>query len=138
MNTITRRRFLVALLLAPWPRAAVASPQSKAQKAEAAYVAYVERELTQRTAFVSAQKNDAALWRQVCDVAAAFLMDEWRTGKLQGRKAAEAFYVRCDRQTMTQNDLDNGRCVVLVGVAVLRPAEFSVVRLKLQTATRPK
>ena len=51
-----------------------------------------------------------------------------------GTKPVEAYFVRCDRTTMTQNDLDNGRLVCLVGVAPLRPAEFVIFRIGQQTA----
>ena len=52
-----------------------------------------------------------------------------------GRPAdAEAFFVRCDRSTMTQNDLDNGRLICLVGVALLKPAEFVIFRIGQKTA----
>jgi len=54
-----------------------------------------------------------------------FLYNEWRNGALLGGKPEEAFFVRCDRSTMTQNDLDNGRLICEIGVAVLKPAEFT-------------
>ena len=55
-------------------------------------------------------------------------------GALLGSSAKEAFFVRCDRSTMTQNDLDNGRLICLVGVAVLKPAEFVIFRIGQKTA----
>jgi len=55
---------------------------------------------------------------------------------LLGATASEAFFVRCDRSTMTQSDLDNGRLVCLVGVAALKPAEFVVLRFGQWTADR--
>ena len=45
----------------------------------------------------------------------------WRDGRLVGTKPEEAFFVKVDRTTMTQNDIDNGRLIVLVGIAPLRP-----------------
>ncbi|HNH46247.1 MAG TPA: phage tail sheath C-terminal domain-containing protein, partial [Myxococcota bacterium] len=63
-----------------------------------------------------------------------FLYNEWRNGALLGSKPEEAFFVRCDRTTMTQNDLDNGRLVCLVGVAVVKPAEFVIFRIGQMTA----
>jgi phage tail sheath protein FI len=56
-----------------------------------------------------------------------------RDGALQGRRAEEAFFVRCDRSTMTQNDLDNGRLVCEIGVAPMRPAEFVIFRIGQKT-----
>ena len=51
-----------------------------------------------------------------------------------GRTPDEAFFVKCDRTTMTQNDLDNGRLVCLVGVAPVHPAEFVIFRIGQWTA----
>jgi phage tail sheath protein FI len=65
---------------------------------------------------------------------ADFLFVMWRDGALLGSKPEEAFFVRCDRSTMTQNDLDNGRLICLVGVAPVRPAEFVVFRVGQFTA----
>ena len=58
-----------------------------------------------------------------------FLLNEWRNGALLGDKPEEAFFVRCDRSTMTQNDLDNGRLICLIGVAAVSPAEFVIFRI---------
>ena len=58
----------------------------------------------------------------------------WESGKLMGSKPEEAFFVRCDRTTMTQSDLDNGRLVIDVGVATTKPAEFVVFRIGQWTA----
>ena len=57
-------------------------------------------------------------------------------GALLGDKPEAAYFVKCDRSTMTQNDLDNGRLVVLVGVAALRPAEFVIFRIGQWTSDR--
>ena len=62
-----------------------------------------------------------------------FLLNEFANGHLLGAKPEEAFFVRCDRSTMTQNDLDNGRLVCLIGVAPLRPAEFVIFRIGQKT-----
>jgi len=63
-----------------------------------------------------------------------FLFNEFANGRLLGTKTEEAYFVRCDRTTMTQNDLDNGRLVCLIGVAPLRPAEFVIFRIGQKTA----
>ena len=55
-------------------------------------------------------------------------------GALLGDKPEQAYFVTCDRSTMTQNDLDNGRLVCLIGVAPLRPAEFVIFRIGQWTA----
>jgi phage tail sheath protein FI len=51
-----------------------------------------------------------------------------------GDNPSQAYFVRCDRTTMTQNDLDNGRMICLIGVAVLKPAEFVIFRIGQITA----
>lgn len=53
---------------------------------------------------------------------------------LLGEKPEKAYFVRCDRSTMRQNDVDNGRLVVLIGVAPLRPTEFVIFRIGQWTA----
>jgi phage tail sheath protein FI len=58
-----------------------------------------------------------------------FLTRVWRDGALMGTKPEEAYFVKCDRSTMTQDDLDNGRLIVLVGVAPVKPAEFVIIRI---------
>ena len=58
----------------------------------------------------------------------------WRIAALLGSEPKEAFFVRCDRSTMTQNDLDNGRLICLIGVAVVKPAEFVIFRIGQKTA----
>ena len=63
-----------------------------------------------------------------------FLLNEWQNGALLGDKPEKAFFVRCDRSTMTQNDLDNGRLVCLIGVAIIKPAEFVIFSIGQKTA----
>jgi phage tail sheath protein FI len=55
-------------------------------------------------------------------------------GMLQGRTKEEAYFVRCDRTTMTQADIDNGRLICLIGVAPVKPAEFVIFRISQKTA----
>jgi phage tail sheath protein FI len=80
------------------------------------------------------EPNSEQLWQQVASSVRDFLFDQWQAGALLGSTEEEAFFVRCDRTTMTQNDLDNGRLVVLIGLAVVSPAEFVVFRIGQWTA----
>jgi hypothetical protein len=80
------------------------------------------------------EPNNEALWARFRQSVTAFLLDLWRSGVLVGATPDKAFFVRCDRTTMTQNDLDNGRMVCLVGIAPLRPAEFVIFRIGQKTA----
>jgi phage tail sheath protein FI len=67
---------------------------------------------------------------------ADFLFNEFQNGALLGARPEDAYFVRCDRSTMTQNDLDNGRLVCKIGVAALRPAEFVIFRIGQWTADK--
>jgi len=79
---------------------------------------------------LAGEPNAEPLWETVRRrIGDAILFPLWREGRLLGSKPDEAFFVRCDRTTMTQGDLDAGRLVALVGFASLRPAEFEIVRI---------
>jgi phage tail sheath protein FI len=98
------------------------------------YFAYLKRSIDERTKWVVFEKNGDLLWAKVRQTVQDFLLSEFRKGALVGDKPESAFFVRCDRSTMTQNDIDDGRLVVLVGVAALRPAEFVIFRIGQWTA----
>lgn len=93
------------------------------------YLSSIETSLAQGTLWAVFERNDEQLWTRVRANVTDFLMNEWRSGKLQGSKPEEAFFVRCDTTTMTQNDIDNGRLVVVIGVAPVKPAEFVVFQI---------
>jgi dephospho-CoA kinase len=98
------------------------------------YAAFLERSIDQGLQWVVFEPNGEALWSNVRRAVGDFLAAEWRTGALLGNAPEQAFFVRCDRSTMTQQDLDQGRLVCMVGVAVLKPAEFVIFRIGLWTA----
>ena len=100
------------------------------------YFAWLEHSIDQGTQWVTFEPNGEPLWAEVSQTISAFLANEWRMGALLGSKQDEAFFVKCDRSTMTQNDLDNGRLIVLIGVAAVRPAEFVIFRIGQWTADR--
>jgi hypothetical protein len=93
------------------------------------YFAYLERSIDLGTQWAVFEPNGPDLWRNVTRTIENFLLNEWTNGALLGDKPDKAYFVRCDRSTMTQNDLDNGRLVCLIGVAPLRPAEFVIFRI---------
>jgi hypothetical protein len=95
---------------------------------------YIEESLDEGTQWVVFEPNNEALWARVRQTISNFLTTVWRTGALMGSTADEAFYVRCDRTTMTQDDIDNGRLIVEIGVAPTKPAEFVVLRITQSTA----
>jgi len=98
------------------------------------YFNYLEASIDRGTQWVVFEPNGELLWANVRGTIADFLLNEWKSGALLGTKQDEAFFVRCDRTTMTQNDLDNGRLVCLIGVAVVKPAEFVIFRIGQKTA----
>jgi phage tail sheath protein FI len=98
------------------------------------YFAYLEHSIDRGTQWAVFENNGDALWANVRRAVEDFLLNEWRNGALLGRKPEEAFFVRCDRSTMSQNDLDNGRLVCLIGVSVLKPAEYVIFRIGQMTA----
>jgi uncharacterized protein len=100
------------------------------------YFAYLEHSIDRGTQWAVFENNNEPLWANVRQTVSDFLFNEWRNGALMGTKPEEAFFVRCDRSTMTQNDLDNGRLICLIGVAVVKPAEFVIFRIGQFTADR--
>jgi phage tail sheath protein FI len=78
--------------------------------------------------------NAEPVWARVKRTITNFLTTAWRNGALEGTKPEEAFFVKCDATTMTQDDIDNGRLIVVIGVAPVRPAEFVIIRIGLWTA----
>src|ERR1051325_8672734 len=100
------------------------------------YFAFLEHSIDRGTQWAVFEPNGERLWANVRQTIVDFLYNEWQNGALLGDKPEKAFFVKCDRSTMTQNDLDNGRLVALVGVAALRPAEYVIIRIGQWTADR--
>ena len=94
---------------------------------------YVEQSIERGTQWVVFEPNDEPLWARVRQSITNFLTTVWRGGALQGGKPAEAFFVKCDRTTMTQDDIDNGRLICLIGIAPVKPAEFVIFRIQQKT-----
>ncbi len=94
---------------------------------------YLQVSIKRGTQWAELVPNSEILWTNIQQTISDFLFNEWRKGSLVGSKLEEAFFVKCDRSTMTQHDIDNGRVVCLVGVAIVKPAEFMVFRLELHT-----
>jgi phage tail sheath protein FI len=80
------------------------------------------------------EPNDEPLWARVRRSITNFLTLVWRNGALQGAKPEQAFFVKCDQTTMTQTDIDEGRLIVIIGVAPVKPAEFVIIRIGLWSA----
>lgn len=82
------------------------------------------------------ENNGPALWATVRSTVEAFLTNVWQAGSLVGNKQQDAYFVRCDQTTTTQNDIDSGRLVAIVGVAPLYPAELIVVQITAWTGKK--
>jgi len=90
---------------------------------------YVEKSIEKGTQWVVFEPNNEKLWARVVATITQFLTGVWRDGALMGTKPEEAFFVKCDRSTMTQDDIDNGRLICVIGIAPVKPAEFVIFRI---------
>jgi len=90
---------------------------------------YIEGSIEHATQWVVFEPNNERLWARVKQSVTQFLTTVWRDGALMGLTPDEAFFVKCDRTTMTQDDIDNGRLIVMIGVAPVKPAEFVIFRI---------
>jgi phage tail sheath protein FI len=76
------------------------------------------------------EPNDDLLWAQIRASFASFMTKLFRAGAFQGTKLGEAFSIRCDETTTTQDDIASGRLNIIVGFAPLKPAEFIVIHIQ--------
>jgi len=95
---------------------------------------FIEKSIDIGLQWVVFEPNADPLWARVRRTISNFLTTVWRNGALEGLKPEEAYFVKCDRTTMTQTDIDNGRLIVVIGVAPVKPAEFVIIRIGLWTA----
>src|SRR5579871_46057 len=80
------------------------------------------------------QPNAEPLWAAIRIAATNYMMTLFIQGKLMGTSPAQSFFVKCDRTTTTQTDIDSSIANLLVGFAPIKPAEFTIIRLALHTA----
>jgi uncharacterized protein len=95
---------------------------------------FVEESIDEGMQWVVFEPNDDTTWSAVRRSVSNFLIRVWRSGGLMGATEEEAFFVKCDRTTMTQDDIDNGRLICLIGIAPVKPAEFVIFRISQKTA----
>jgi len=95
---------------------------------------YLEHSIDKGTQWAVFEPNNERLWANIRHTVEDFLFVTWKSGALMGSKPEEAYFVRCDRTTMSQNDLDNGRLTCMIGVAPTKPAEFVIFRIGQWTA----
>jgi phage tail sheath protein FI len=98
---------------------------------------FIEQSIYRGTQWVVFEPNDEPLWAQLRRSINNFLINVWKSGALMGLTQEEAFFVKCDRTTMTQDDIDNGRLVCYIGIAPVKPAEFVIFRISQKTAEAP-
>jgi phage tail sheath protein FI len=91
---------------------------------------YIEESLYRGTQWVVFEPNDEPLWAQIRLNVGAFMHNLFRQGAFQGTTPRDAYFVKCDKETTTQNDIDNGIVNIVVGFAPLKPAEFVVIKLQ--------
>jgi hypothetical protein len=94
---------------------------------------FLEESIDQGTQWVVFEGNYEPTWQAVRLSVSGFLRSVWKSGALAGTTPEEAFFVRCDRTTMTQDDIDNGKLICLIGVAPVKPAEFVIFRISQKT-----
>lgn len=91
---------------------------------------FIEESLFRGTQWVVFEPNDEPLWAQIRLNVGTFMNDLFRQGAFQGATPREAYFVKCDKETTTQSDIDRGIVNIHVGFAPLKPAEFVVIRLQ--------
>lgn len=91
---------------------------------------YIEQSLNGGLKWVVFEPNDEPLWSQIRLNVGTFMQDLFRKGAFQGLTPRDAYFVRCDKDTTTQGDIDRGVVNILVGFAPLKPAEFVVIQIQ--------
>ena len=91
---------------------------------------YLEESLYRGTQWVVFEPNDEPLWAQIRLNVGAFMHNLFRQSAFQGTSPRDAYFVKCDKETTTQNDIDRGIVNILVGFAPLKPAEFVIVKIQ--------
>ncbi|MGZ8236415.1 MAG: phage tail sheath family protein [Methylobacter sp.] len=91
---------------------------------------FIEETLFRGTQWVVFEPNDEPLWAQIRLNVGAFMNTLFRQGAFQGTTPRQAYFVKCDSETTTQNDIDRGIVNIVVGFAPLKPAEFVIIKLQ--------
>jgi phage tail sheath protein FI len=91
---------------------------------------FLEESLYRGTQWAVFEPNDEPLWSQIRLNLGAFMHNLFRQGAFQGKTPKEAYFVKCDKETTTQTDINSGIVNILVGFAPLKPAEFVVIKLQ--------
>lgn len=95
---------------------------------------FIEESIKANTNWAVFEPNDEVLWVRVKRTIDVFLTGMWRNGSLAGSDPSEAFFVNIGRETMSQDDIENGRLICVIGVAPVKPAEFVIFRISQKTS----
>jgi uncharacterized protein len=90
---------------------------------------FLEESIAEGTQWVVFEPDNQKLWARVKQSITQFLTEVWKDGALMGSRAEQAFFVNCDLTTMTRDDIANGRLIIVIGVAPVKPAEFIIFRV---------
>jgi phage tail sheath protein FI len=91
---------------------------------------YIEESVYRGLKWAVFEPNDETLWAQIRLSVGSFMQGLFRKGAFQGTSPKDAYFVKCDKDTTTQSDIDAGIVNVVVGFAPLKPAEFVVIQLQ--------
>jgi len=91
---------------------------------------FLEESLFRGSQWIVFEPNDEPLWAQIRLNFGAFMQGLFRKGAFQGKTPREAYFVKCDAETTTQNDINSGVVNIVVGFAPLKPAEFVVIKIQ--------
>jgi uncharacterized protein len=91
---------------------------------------FIEETLYRSSKWIVFEPNDEPLWSQIRLNIGAFMHDLFRNGAFQGKTPKEAYFVKCDGETTTQTDINNGIVNIIVGFAPLKPAEFVIIKIQ--------
>ncbi|KKG16115.1 hypothetical protein EO98_07225 [Methanosarcina sp. 2.H.T.1A.6] len=99
---------------------------------------YIEESLLRGTKWAALEPNSEPLWAQLRLNIAEFMHNLFTQGAFAGETPRETYFVKCDRETTTQNDLNQGFINILVGFAPVKPSEFIILRIRQQTRKDPE
>lgn len=94
---------------------------------------FIEESLYRGSKWIVFEPNDESLWAQIRLNVGAFMHNLFRQGAFQGKTPKDAYLVKCDSETTTQNDINQGIVNILVGFAPLKPAEFVMIKIQQLT-----
>ncbi len=114
-------------------RTATSNPSWKYVNVRRLFI-FIEESIKANTNWAVFEPNDEVLWVRVKRTIEVFLTGMWRNGSLAGVSPDEAFFVNIGHDTMSQDDIDNGRLICVIGVAPVKPAEFVIFRISQKTS----